>query len=312
MQAVTYRDYGDPSVLKMEERPDPEPGGDEVLIRVAAAGVNPIDARLRAGEMRMMMPGGFPRIPGYDVAGTVQDAGRHTHFKQGDRVLAFLDHVYGGGYAELATCSASAAAPIADEMPIEQAAAIPLAASTALQSLRDFGKLKQGDRVLVNGASGGVGAFAVQIANALGAQVTGVASGEHEEFVRGLGAADFIDYTRTDYSKSGRQWDIVFDAAGKSSYNAARGAMSAEGRYVSTEPDLKGFATSLLTWPLSQKASVMLARSRKDDLNQLVGLYNTGKLKVEVAKQLPLSDAAEAHRMQMEDSFCGKIVLMVV
>ena len=311
MRAIVFRDYGDPDVLELAERPEPAYGGDEVLIDVAAASVNPIDARLRAGEMKGLLPGGFPRIPGYDVAGVVAAAGDRAPFQKGDRVVAFLDHLYGGASAERAVCSADSMIAIADAVPFDDAAAIPLAGSTALQSLRDHGKMQSGDRVLVNGASGGVGAFAVQIAKAYGATVTAVASGAHEAFVRDLGSDDFLDYEESDFTMSGRNWNVIFDAAGKSSFSEAKAALTDDGRYVTTEPSLKNAATSLLTWPMAQQSKVMLARSRAEDLRELLGLYEAGRLKVEIARRFPLADAAAAHRMIENDSFCGKIVLTV-
>ncbi|QDT14815.1 NAD(P)-dependent alcohol dehydrogenase [Alienimonas californiensis] len=311
MRAIVFRDYGDPDVLHLEDRPDPEYGGDEVLIQVAAASVNPVDARLRQGEMKWLLPGGFPRIPGYDVAGTVVAAGDRTHFKPGDRVVAFLDHLYGGASAERAVCSADSMIPIGDAVPFDEAAAIPLAASTALQSLRDHGKMQSGDRVLINGASGGVGAFAVQIAAAYGATVTGVAGGSNEAFVRDLGAAEFIDYEKTSFADSGQKWDVIFDAAGKSSFGKAKAVLTEDGRYVSTEPSLKNAATSLLSWPMDQQSKVMLAQSRAEDLTELMRLYDAGQLKVTIARRFPLAEAAAAHRMIENDSFRGKIVLTV-
>ncbi len=310
MRAVIYKDYGAPSVLKLADRPRPELAKDEVLIRVVAAGVNPIDARMRQGEMKGLLPGGFPRIPGYDVAGYVETPDAEKTFAAGDRVLAFLDHLYGGGYAEFAACGTGAVARIPPNMPFDEAAALPLAGSTALQSLRDHAHLQEGARVLVNGASGGVGAFAVQIAVAYGATVTGVSSGQHEDFVRSIGSADFINYLHEKFTRLDRQWDVIFDAAGKSSYAEVKPILAHEGRYVSTEPSLRGLVVSLLTWPLDKKGSGMFAHSRSKDLQELLRLYEAGHLKVAVAETFPPEAAAEAHRRIENDSFCGKLVLL--
>lgn len=309
MRAIIYRDYGDPSVLKATTLERPTPAADEVLIRVEAAGVNPIDARMRSGEIKWILPGGFPRIPGYDVAGVVEAAGNKSVLKPGTRVLAFLDSVYGGAYAEYATCTHTSAVEIPVEMPFEEAAAIPLAASTALQSLRDHGHLASGQDVLITGASGGVGAFAVQIAVADGAQVTGVASAPHEDFVRSLGATDFIDYRQHNFTELDRKWDLVFDAAGKTSFVDVKRVLKPEGNFVSTEPSLMGLVVSLVTWPMSQHGKVMLARSRDKDLKELIRLYKSGQMKVTVAETFPLEEAARAHWKIEKDSFCGKIVI---
>ena len=311
MRAIIYRDYGDASLLEPANRPVPDSAGDEILIRVVAAGVNPIDARLRQGEMKGLLPGGFPRIPGYDVAGIVEAADAGGRFAQGDRVIAFLDHLYGGGYAEFASCGVDAAVQMPESMSFEHAAALPLAGSTALQSLTDHGHLQPQERVLINGASGGVGSFAVQIAIANQAHVTAVASGPHENFVRSLGADDFIDYQQEDFTKRDDTWDVIFDAAGKRSFSEVKPVLSPKGRYVSTEPSLRGLVVSLLTWPLDQQGRVMLARSRKEDLNELLHLYESGRLQVTVAETFPLEQAADAHRRIEEHSFCGKLVLAV-
>lgn len=309
MQAIVYHDYGPEDILCAARLNVPKVGRHQVLIRVHASGVNPIDARLRRGEMKGWLPGGFPRVPGYDVAGVVVEADSATRFVEGDRVMAFLDSVYGGGYAEYAVCSASAVAKLPSEMPFEEAAALPLAASTALQSLRDHAGLKPGQRVLINGASGGVGAFAVQIAQAYGAQVTGVASHENEAFVRSLGAISFIDYESLDFTELDRTWDIVFDVAGNSSFLDCRKVLTENGRYVSTEPNLKALLTAALTTPLSQKGGAMLARSRASDLEEIIRLYNADKLKVTIEAVYPLADAVAAHRHLEKGVGRGKIVL---
>eukprot|EP00913_Durusdinium_trenchii_P010917 g10246.t1 len=230
--------------------------------------------------MKGLLPGGFPRIPGYDVAGVVETQSARSTLPRGTRVLAFLDHFYGGGYAEFATCAHSSVIAIPDSMPFEEAAALPLAGSTALQSLRDEAELKKGDRVLINGATGGVGAFAVQIAVAREATVTAVASGKHEEFARSLGAAEFIDYEKQDFATSGQQWNVIFDAAGQKSFHEVKDALASDGTYVSTEPSLRGLLVTMMTWPMKKQGKVMLARSRDEDLRELLGLYTEGQLKI--------------------------------
>lgn len=309
MQAVIYRDYGDPSVLSVADLPIPDPAQNEIVIRVHAAGVNPIDARLRSGEMKGLLPGGFPRVPGYDVAGVVETQSARASFERGDRVLAYLDHVYGGGYAEFAVCTHDSVAPIPDAMPFTEAAGLPLAGSTALQSLRDEANLKSGDRVLVNGATGGVGAFAVQIAVASGATVTAVASGQHEEFARSLGAEEFINYEQENFAERDRHWNVIFDAAGKSSFTEVRSSLAPDGTYVTTEPSFRGLLVTMMTWPMKKQGKVMLAKSRGDDLRELVRLYAEEQLKVHVARSFPLDAAAEAHRVIENETFCGKLVL---
>lgn len=309
MQAIVYHDYGPADIMCFARLNVPKVGRHQVLIEVHASGVNPIDARIRKGEMKGWLPGGFPRVPGYDVAGVVVEANASTRFVEGDRVMAFLDSIYGGGYAEYAVCSSAAVARIPEQMSFEDAAALPLAASTALQSLRDHAELKPGQRVLINGASGGVGAFAVQIARAYGAQVTGVASHENEAFVRSLGALSYIDYESLDFTKMDRSWDAIFDVAGNSSFLECRKVLTENGRYVSTEPNLKALLTAALTTPFSQKGGAMLARSRASDLEEIIRLYESDKLKVTIEAVYPLADAAAAHRHLETGVKRGKIVL---
>ncbi|QEG36872.1 NAD(P)-dependent alcohol dehydrogenase [Bythopirellula goksoeyrii] len=311
MRAIIYKNYGDPSVLQMAEMAPPKPAKDEVLIRVMAAGVNPVEARLRSGEARFLLPGGFPRIPGYDVCGIVEACGENCTFSVGTRVLAYLKHIYGGAYAEFVSCSTKCVAAIPDAMTFEEGAAIPLAASTSLQSLRDHGQMKTGDEVLVNGASGGVGAFAVQIAKAYSASVTGVASGKHEDFVRTLGADDFINYEQQNFVDMDRWWNLVFDAAGKSSFGEAKRVLTEKGSFVSTEPSLWGLMETLFTWPRSQKGRIMLAIPRDEDLRELVRLFSAGQLKVTIAHTFPLEEAAQAHTTIEKGGFCGKLVIRV-
>ncbi|WP_052335991.1 NAD(P)-dependent alcohol dehydrogenase, partial [Rhodopirellula sallentina] len=279
------------------------------LIEVHATSVNPIDYRLRSGEMKGLLPGGFPRVPGYDVAGVVADCADDAPFRVGDRVMAFLNSARGGACAEFAVCAIDAAAKLPDDLSFEKAAAMPLAGTTALQSLRDHGKMEPGDRVLVNGASGGVGMFAVQIAKAYGCFCTAVASSDNRDFCLSLGADEFIDYEQVDFTESSKRWDVIFDAAGKSGYWDAKDVMNPGGHYVSTEPDVKGMLTTVLTWPLSKSGTVMLAQPRSDDLKELIRLRKAGKLRVTIDSRFELTQCAEAHRRVESGVDRGKVVM---
>lgn len=310
MNAMVYDDYGDEGVLHAASITIPQRGSDELLIEVHATSVNPIDYRLRSGEMKGFLPGGFPRVPGYDVAGIVAECDADAPFQVGDRVMAFLDSVRGGACADYAVCGINSVAKLPSQMPMEEAAAIPLAGTTALQSLRDHGKMKAGDRVLINGASGGVGMFAVQIAKAYDCHVDAVASGHNHDFCMSLGADHFYDYEKTDFRESEERWDIVFDASGKSSYWKARPVMNEGGRYVSTEPDVKGMLVKLITWPLSKSGTVMLAKPNANDLRELIRLYERGELKVSIDSRYPMRDIAKAHHRVKTGVDHGKVVLL--
>lgn len=311
MRAAVYEDYGAAAVLHMTDRPRPQRESGEVLIEVRASSVNPIDYRLRSGEMKLILPGGFPRVPGYDVAGVVVDCPAEAPFSPGDRVMAFLDHKRGGAFAEFATCGPDVVARIPDDMPFGEAAAIPLAGTTALQSLRDHGKLQPGQQVLINGASGGVGLFAVQIAKSFGCHVDAVASGDNEKFCRSLGADHFYNYESVDFTTSDERWDLVFDAAGKSSYWGSRSVLKDGGRFVSTEPDVKGMLMTVLTWPLSKSGTIMLAKPNADDLRELIRLYEAGQLQVTIDSRFPLQDAAAAHRRVETGVDRGKVIVTI-
>jgi NADPH:quinone reductase-like Zn-dependent oxidoreductase len=310
MRATVYDDYGDAGVLRRSFLPVPEKERDELLIEVHAASVNPIDYRLRSGEMKRLLPGGFPRIPGYDVAGIVAEGDQTGLFQPGDRVMAFLDSLHGGACADFAVCGADFAAKIPDNMPFEHAAAMPLAGTTALQSLRDHGHIQPGHRVLINGASGGVGAFAIQIAKSYSCFVGAVASEANRKFCLSLGADQFYDYEKTDFTESGELWNIVFDAAGKSGYWDSRPVLLDGGRYVSTEPDVQGMLMTIFTYPLSKSGKVMLAKPSGDDLRSLIELYSQGKLKVTLDSTYPMSDASSAHRRIEAGVSRGKVVLV--
>jgi NADPH:quinone reductase-like Zn-dependent oxidoreductase len=310
MRAIVYDNYGGASVLRRTHVPVPVKQREELLIEVHASSVNPIDYRVRSGEIKGLLPGGFPRIPGYDVAGIVAEGDQSGLFKSGDRVMAFMDSMRGGACADFAVCGADVAAKLPHSMPFEHAAAIPLAGTTALQSLRDHGGIQHGQRVLINGASGGVGAFAIQIAKSYGCNVDAVASGENQKFCLSLGADRFYDYEKTDFTKSDELWNIVFDAAGKSSYWDSRRVLLDGGRYVSTEPDVEGMLMTIITYPLSKSGKVMLAKPSGDDLRTLIELYNQGKLKVTLDSTYPMSDASSAHRRIEAGVSRGKVVLV--
>ncbi len=310
MHAMVYDDYGDASVIHAGTVPMPTRLPGQVLIDVWASSVNPIDYRIRSGEMKGLLPGGFPRIPGYDVAGVIADCAADAPFSPGDRVMAFLDTARGGAAADYVVTAVDTVAKLPSTLSTDVAAAMPLAGTTALQSLRDHGKMKPGDRVLINGASGGVGMFAVQIAKAYDCHVDAVASGDNREFCLSLGADHFYDYEQTDFTKSTERWDVVFDAAGKSGYCDARDVMNEGGRYVSTEPDAKGMLMTVLTWPLSKSGTIMLAKPKANDLRELISLHEKGKLTVTIDRRYPMSEIAQAHRRVEEGVDRGKVVLV--
>ena len=309
MRAIEYDQYGDAGVLHVANHPVPQRLPGHLLIQVLASSVNPIDYRFRRGDMKLLIPFGFPRVPGYDVAGIVVETDSDSSFAVGDRVMAFLDHTRGGALADFAVCADSCAAKIPEMMSVEDAAAIPLAGTTALQSLRDHGKIKSGQSVLINGASGGVGMFAVQIAKSYGCHVDAIASERNRDFCLSLGADHFYDYEKEDFTKSKERWDLIFDVAGKAHFLKARAVLKEGGHFISTEPNIKGLLMTILTWPMSKSGQVMLAVPSGDDLRELIRLYDLGKLRITIDSRFPFEHAAQAHHRIETGVDHGKIVL---
>lgn len=313
MRAVAFDRYGPPQVLKVQQVPRPRPAEGEVLIRVYAAGVNPIDWRIRSGSLRWLWRPRLPMIPGYDISGVVAEIGpRVTRLQPGDEVFSFIDRNRAGGYAEYAVASEHVIVAKPAGISHIEAAAVPLAASTALQALRDLGQVRPGASVLVNGASGGVGTFAVQIAKALGAEVTGVSSTRNLDLVRQLGADQVVDYTRDDFTRQDRTYDVVLDAVAKSSFRASRRILKPRGRYVTTVPRTADILYQVLTRPFrGRQCLTVLAKRSADDLQQLKELIESGQVRVVIDQVFPLEQAAQAHEVSEAGHARGKLVLRV-
>lgn len=307
--------YGGPDRLRIGEMEPPDPGPGQLLVRVRAAGVNPLDWKIRQGKLRFVMPARFPLIPGADIAGEVEAIGPEVaRFEPGDPIYAMLDARHGGGCAEYALVRESSAASKPERLSFEEAAAIPLAALTALQALRDKGELAEGERVLVNGASGGVGHFAVQIAAALGARVVAVASGRNQDLLRELGAERAIDYEKEDFTRDDETFDIVFDAVASSSFQDCDLILGEGGIYVTTMPGpsdiLRGTFSSIagLFGP-ARRSRWISVRPSGDDLAFLGRLADLGRLRPVIDQVFPLELIREAHEASEAGHVRGKIVV---
>jgi NADPH:quinone reductase-like Zn-dependent oxidoreductase len=288
MKAIVYYNYGSPDVLKCEEIEKPAAGDNEVSIKVRAASVNPLDWHFMRGApyvVRIMTGLLKPKVTrlGVDVAGQVEAVGRNvTQFKPGDEVFGACR----GAFAEYACTAESAVVMKPDNVTFEQAGSVHVAALTALQGLRDKGRIQPGQKVLINGAAGGVGTFAVQIAKSFGAEVTGVCSTRNVDMVRSIGADRVIDYTQEDFTKTGQHYDIFFDCFANHSLSACRRVLNPKGIYIavggpsgSTIGILAGWITALVwSWFVSQKFVTFMARSNKEDLTILRELMATGKV----------------------------------
>lgn len=317
MRAIAIDRYGDADELRLRETPDPRPADEEILIRVRAAGVNPLDWKLRQGQLRLVLRLRLPYVPGSDISGEVVSTGALAKgFGAGDKIVAYSDPRRGGGYAELAVVNRAMAARKPESMDFAEAASLPIAGCTALQALRDLGGVTEGARVLVHGGAGGVGHFAVQIAKALGAMTSATCGPSNVEFVRSLGADSVIDYSRQNFLQGGERYDVIFDAVGKSSFSACRNALAPGGVYVTTLPSADLFFWSPVQrvaklFGRAKQAKLIMVRPNGDDLAYLCRLADEGKLKAVVSVRLPLDQAAEAHRTSEAGHSRGKIVLEV-
>jgi NADPH:quinone reductase-like Zn-dependent oxidoreductase len=320
MQAVTYAAYGSPDVLKLQAVPKPAPQAGEVLIKVHAAGVNAADWHLMRGEpflVRFSYGLRKPKHPilGYDVAGVVEAVGEGvTQWKPGDAVFGDISASGGGGFAEYVCAPASVLAPKPANLSFEQAAAVPLAAVTALQGLRDLGKLKAGQKVLIVGASGGVGTFAVQLAKLLGAEVTAVCSTRHVQLVRSLGADHVIDYTREDFARNGQQYDLILAVNGNRSISDYQRSLRPQGIYVAIGGSMTQLFQAMLLGPLlsmrsGKKMGNLMAKANPKDLLLLKEWLEAGKIAPVIDRCYPLSEVPNALRYMEEGHAQGKVVI---
>lgn len=321
MKAIVYHRYGSPDVLRCEEIEKPSPGDDEVLVQVLAAAVNPLDWHLLRGEPyigRLAFGLRGPRSPrlGADLAGRVEAVGRNvTQFQPGDEVFG----TGRGAFAEHACADPGKLALKPANLTFEQAAAVPVAAITALQGLRDKGQVQPGQRVLINGAAGGVGTFAVQIAKAFGAEVTAVCSTRNVDMVRSIGADHAVDYTREDFTRGGSRYDVLLDCIGNRPLSACRRVISSRGRYVGIGgsggrwigPLVPVLGMLLLAPLVSQKLTLCMAAMKASDLITLGELIESGKMTPVVDRRYPLSEAPEAIRHLETGHARGKVVISV-
>ena len=313
MKAIVIRRYGSAEVLQYEEVAQPQIKPNQLLVKVHASSVNPIDWKTRQGMLSLLTVNQFPLILGFDVAGEVVAVGSQvTGFQIGDAVYGSTSFP-GGAYAEFAPVPENLIAYKPKNLSFEEAATVPLAALTALQALRDQGNIKSSQTVLINGASGGVGMFAVQIAKALGTEVTGVCSSKNLEFVKSLGADRVIDYTKEDFTDNSGQYDIILDAVGKRSLSNCKRVLTPNGIYISTLPTPEVFIQSLLTafFP-GQKAKFVIERPNTEDLVYLKELIETGKMRTVIDRSFPLAELAAAHSYSESERTVGKIAIVVL
>ncbi|MFE8070895.1 NAD(P)-dependent alcohol dehydrogenase [Marinobacteraceae bacterium S3BR75-40.1] len=313
MNALIYRRFGAPDVLEWQTGwPDREPAAGEVKVRVVAGALNPKDILLRKGKFQgWLTRKRLPRGCGFDLAGEVVNIGSGvTRFKPGDRVFGMTNAFCGGVHAQYAVLPADELAPAPASLSLEEASALPLAGQTALQALRDCGHLVAGQRVLINGASGGVGHFAVQIAKALGAEVTALCSEANHAFVTALGADHCIDYRQQRPVELEQIFDIIFDVFGNYSAKAFARQLGKHGIYISTIPSATTFlAEARARMGLGKRSRLVIVHSNRADLEQLQRWVESGQLRPHLDARYPVRQAAEAHQHIESRHTRGKVVL---
>ena len=306
MKAIVLHEYGGPEVLKYEDAPRPEPKENEVLVRVMAAGVNPVDALIRSGKYAKVFGTNLPLVPGYDIAGVVDKIGtKVAKLKVGDAVYAYP--MWGGGYAEYAVATDGEAALKPKTISFVEAAGVPLAALTAWQALIDVAKIDKGQTVLIHGGSGGVGSFAIQIAKARGAKVIATASTSNQDLLKQLGADVAIDYTKQKFEDVAKDVDVVLDSVGKDTLARSYGIVKKGGLIASlvarpdqAELDKYGIRGA----PISVKPNA-------SELAEITKLIDEKKIKPIVSQVLPLTEAVKAQEQAATHHTRGKIVLKI-
>ena len=308
MKAVRIRAYGDPTALVYEDAPDPQPAPDDVLIRVVASSVNPVDWKIRQGHLRQMLSYSMPMIPGWDVSGVAQAIGKGvTRFEVGDSVFSRPDITRDGTYAEFIAVRAAEVAHKPATISHVDAATLPLAGITAWEALIDVAKVAAGQRVLIHAAAGGVGSLAVQLAKSRGAYVIGTASKGNRALVESLGADEFIDYRAERLDSATRNIDVVFDTIGGATQEASWAVMAPGGILVSvvSEPPKQRAAS------MGLRSAFIFIQPNAPALTQLAQLVDAGKLRSVVGAEFALKDIRQAHALSETGHAVGKIALYV-
>lgn len=323
MKAMIYTQYGSPDMIRPSHMPDPTPKAGEVLVKIHATAINSADVRLLAGKPFLVRLMGYGLIKpkhtilGSDIAGRVAAVGSGvTAFKVGDAVYGDLSNHGMGGFAEYVAVTQDALAPMPNNLTFEEAAALPLAGITALQALRDKAQVRAGERVAINGASGGVGTFAVQIARAMGAEVTAIASAGKLAMLRELGAAQVIDYAREDFTTHAAQYDVILGVNGYHPLAHYARALKANGRYVMVGGSNGQLFEAMLRAPLMRKPDgkrlgSLIAKPSREDLYAMTALVERGAVKPMIERCYPLESLVEALHYVNNGHAHGKIVMTI-
>lgn len=311
MKAAVIKSFGGPEVFEMGEIAVPQILKDELLIEVAAGSLNPIDYKQRKGNHKLFMGSDFPIVLGYDVSGIVVETGTNVKgFQKGDRVCGVLNNKYGGGLGQFAKGAEKCFVKLGEDIDLKKSAALPLAALTALQTLRDKAKIKEGKKVLIIGAAGGVGHYALQIAALYKTELFALSSNRHKDFVDTLAKCNFIDYTSENIFVSNQRFDIIFDTIGKYPFPVCRKILNPRGVHVNILPRPKILAYKFLSlFTRSKQARTHLMQHSNNDLQLLMSWIEEGKLKLCIDKEFPIEKLSEAHSYMEDGHTEGKILI---
>ena len=306
MLAAYYSSFGGPEVIKLGDQPAPLLGKDEILVKVRASALNPVDYRLRQGQFQWALRRKLPKLIGADFAGEVVQS-NHPDYRKGQAVFGQVSALKGGAHAQLLVAKPHQLAPKPDNLIWEEAAALPLVSSTVVQSLRDWVKLQSGETMAIIGGGGGVGTMAIQYARHLGATVTAVGSTGKQSLMEELGADHVVDYTQ---ERLTGQYDVVFDAAGQQTWSEGKNFLKKGGRWLTLQPYPKYYALMALTWFLPKKLKVMLNRVNAKDMQVIRELAETAILQPVIDSTFTLEDVQKAYE-RLESGHCaGKVVLL--
>lgn len=313
MKAAIIRKWGKSDVFEFSDIPAPNIKNDQLLIKVFASGINPVDWKHRIGNHKYVLGSAFPIILGYDVCGEVVKIGSDiTAFKPGDIVFGDLDNKYGGGLAEYAVGHAHCFALKPSNLSNNEAAGIPLAALTALQALRDKGNLTKGQTVIINGTSGGVGHFALQIAKIMGAKTIAVSHGRNKEFIQSFKPDLFIDYTQEDLVNTSYKADVLFDVVGNLSFIKTRHLINPGGIYINPHPRIKILVhKSIQIFCKGKKVKTLLRKHNSEDMKTLANWVESGKLRVKIDQEFDFDAISAAHEYAESKESKGKTIVKI-
>ncbi len=313
MKGAMYNRYGGPDQLRVREVEQPVPKSNEVLIRVKASSVNPVDFKIRQGELKFITGKKFPRLVGADYSGEIVKTGASvTGYQAGDRVFGSVDSLKKGACAQYVTAKQGSFARVPASIPLAEAAALPVVALTALQGLRDKGNIGPGKAVLVNGSSGGVGTATLQMARYFKANITAVCSARNAELSRELGASTVIDYERKSPLGGGATYDIIFDAVANLSAKEARHSLKPRGVYITTVPDGRFIKEAVFSGLIFLgRAKTLFAKSLEADLKIIADMVDSGELKPIIEETYPLDRIEYAHRHAETGRVRGKLLILI-